>query len=97
MKKDLHLSTSVDEPAVLENIIEKLAIRRYDTGFSKAAVPTSWKAIDTSSVESYMSGTVEFDYNETHRIRIPFITSFLFTCTKAGNNLYGLRWGLSLS
>jgi hypothetical protein len=97
MKKDLHLIASVDKPEVLENIIEKLAIRRYDLGYGKAAVPASWQAIDTSSIESYVSGSVEFDYNETQRIRIPFITCFLFSCTKENNDPYDLRWSISLS
>jgi len=97
MKKDLHLSTSVDKPEVLENIIEKLATRQYDIGYGKASVPASWLAIDTSSVESYISGMVEFDYNEMQRIRIPYITCFLFSCTKEKNDPYDLRWSISLS
>ena len=64
MKKDLHLTASVDKPEVLENIIERLATRRYDMGYSNAAVPAAWKAIETSSVETYLSGRIEFDYND---------------------------------
>lgn len=97
MKKNLHLITSVDKPKVLENIIEQLATRRYDNGYGKAMVPNSWQAIDTSSVESYVSGNVEFDYNETQRIRVPYITCFLFSCTKEKNNPYDLIWSISLS
>ena len=97
MKKDLHLTASVDKPDALENIIEHLATRRYDVGYAKAIVPASWQAIDTSSVEAYMSGRVEFDYNETQRIRIPYITAFLFSCTKEKNDLYDLRWSISLN
>ena len=97
MKKDLHLIASVDKPDVLESIIEQLATRRYDIGYGKAVVPTSWQAVDTSSVESYISGRVEFDYNDTQRIRIPYITCFLFSCMKEKNNPYDLRWSISLS
>jgi hypothetical protein len=97
MKKNLHLTASVDKPEVLENIIEQLATRRYDIGYGNALVPTSWQAIDTSSVESYVSGTVEFDYNETQRIRIPYITCFLFSCAKGKNDPYDLKWSISLS
>ena len=79
MKKNLHLIASVDKPEVLENIIEQLATRRYDIGYGKAIVPNSWQAIDTSSVESYISGIVEFDYNATQRIRVPYITCFIFS------------------
>ena len=97
MKKDLRLITSVDKPEMLENLIEQLATRRYDNFYGKAQVPESWQAIDTSSIESYVSGTVEFDYNETQRIRVPYITCFLFSCTKEKNDPYDLRWSLSLS
>ena len=97
MKKDLRLTASVDKPDALENIIEQLATRRYDVGYAKAVVPDSWQAIDTSSVEAYLSGTIEFDYNETQRIRIPYITGFLFSCTKEKSNPYDLRWSISLS
>jgi hypothetical protein len=97
MKKDLHLTAMVDKPEALENIIEQLATRRYDIGYAKAAVPDSWQAIDTSSIEAYLSGRVEFDYNETQRIRIPYITAFLFSCAKGKNDPYDLRWSISLS
>lgn len=97
MKKDLHLIASVDKPEVLENIIEGLASRRYEIGYGKAVLPASWQAIDTSSVESYISGRVEFDYNETQRIRIPYITCFLFSCMKEKNSPYDLKWSISLS
>ena len=97
MKQNLHLTTSVDKPELLEDIIEKLATRRYDIGYGSAHVPNTWQALETSSVESYMSGTVEFDYNETQRIRIPYITCFLFSCTKVGCGPYDLCWSISLS
>ncbi|HEX2683482.1 MAG TPA: hypothetical protein VHL77_06100 [Ferruginibacter sp.] len=97
MKKDLHLTATVDRPEVLENIIEELAARRYDIGYARARVPASWEAIDTSSVEAYLSGRVEFDYNETQRIRIPYITAFMFCCTKIMTDPYDLTWSLSLS
>ena len=97
MKKDLHLTASVDKPEVLENIIEQLATRRYDIGYGRAIVPNDWQAIDTSSIETYISGRVEFDYNETQRIRVPYITCFLFSCMKKKNNPYDLKWSFSLS
>jgi hypothetical protein len=97
MKKNLHLIASVDKPEILENIIEKLAMRRYDIGYCSVKLPYSWQAIDTSSIESYITGTIEFDYNETYRIRIPYITSFFFSCTKKKNNPYDLEWSVSLS
>jgi hypothetical protein len=97
MKRNIHLQTSVDKPETLEDIIEQLATRHYDMGYGNAKVPTFLQAIDTSSVESYISGNVEFDYNETQRIRVPYITGFLFSCRKGKNDPYDLVWSLSLS
>jgi len=97
MKRDLHLTASVDDPEALENIVEQLATRHYDIGCTNATVPPSWQAIDTSSVEIYMSVRVEFDYNKTQRIRIPCVTAFLFSCVKEKNNPYDLMWSISLS
>lgn len=97
MKRNLHLVASVDKPDVLEDIIEKLAMRSYDFGYGKAVVPKSWQALDSSSVEAYISGHVEFDYNEIQRIRIPYTTAFLFSCTKQKNDPYDLKWSFSLS
>ena len=97
MKQDLHLTASIDKPEILENIIEQLATRRYDTGYGKALVPQTWRAIETSSLETYVSGKIEFDYNETQRILVPYITCFLFSCTKENNKPYTLSWSFSLS
>ena len=97
MKKNLHLTASVEQPEVLGNIIEELAKRRYDIGYRNAIVPKCLQAIDTSSIETYVSGNIEFDYNETERIKIPYVIGFLFSCTKGRNNPYGLTWSFSLS
>lgn len=97
MKKNLHLIATVDRPEILEKIIKELANRRDHSRYGYAAVPTSWQALDTTSVESYMSGRVEFDYNASQRIRIPYITCFMFSCTKEINGRYDLCWSNSLS
>lgn len=97
MKKDLHLTASVDKPEILENIIEELATRHKEMGYGNAVVPFSWKAIDNSFVEIFISGRVEFDYNDDVRIRIPYATCFLFGCIKEKNTGYSLNWSFSLS
>lgn len=97
MNKKLQLVTSVDKLEMMEKLIEELATRRYDTGYGKAVVPPSWQALDTSSVESYVTGRIAFNYNNTHRIKMPYTTCFLFSCTKETKDPYELTWAISLS
>lgn len=97
MKKNLHLTATLDQPQLLEDMVEKLATRHYETGYTKARVPKTWQAIDTSSIEAYVSGVVEFDYNEEQRIRIPFITCMVFSCTKEKDDFYDLSWAASFN
>lgn len=96
MKKTLHISASFDQPQLLENMVEKLAYRRYNSGKAEK-MPTGWEANETSSNEAYVSGTLEFKYNEEEQIKMPFITCFLFTCTRGKKEPYTLNWSISLS
>ncbi len=97
MKKNLHLTATIDQPELLENMVEKLATRHNATGYDKARVPNSWLALDTSSIEAFVSGVVEFDYNDDQRIKIPFITCMLFSCTKEKDESYDLSWTASFN
>ncbi|MEP6700116.1 MAG: hypothetical protein ABJA85_02320 [Bacteroidota bacterium] len=102
MKKTLHISAAFDQPEFVQNLVEKLAYRRYDLGFSKQMVPHGFKALETSSTETYVSGTVALDFpaNTTtgeERINMPFITNFLFTCIKGKTDPYQLIWSSSLN
>lgn len=96
MKNSLHITANFDQPGFLESLVEKLAYRRYDIGYVNARVPEDHQAIDTSSTETYTSGTVVIDENE-ELINMPFITRFFFTCTKKENEPYKLAWSVSLS
>jgi hypothetical protein len=92
----LAVSVTVDEPVMLQVLVEKLAHRRYHIGYSRKAVPPGLLAIDTSSIEAYVSGdlglTVPFE-----EFSVPYCTCFHFTCVKnrAGKNM--LSWVNSLS
>lgn len=98
MKKNLHISASFDQPEFVQNLVERLAYRRYDQGFSKQLVPRGLKAIETSSTETYVSGTIAIDMeNGEERINMPFITCFSFTCIKGDTEPYQLIWSSSLS
>ena len=96
MNNTLLISATLDQPGFLEDLVEKLAYRHYDIGFSKAEVPRNWKAIESSSTETYVSGTVAIAGQE-EVINMPFITRFLFTCVKEKNGSYKLEWSSSLS
>lgn len=96
MSKDLHITAVLDQPGLLESLVEKLAYRRYDLGFSNEKVPAPFKAVESSSTETYVSGTVSLAIGN-ELIAMPFITCFLFTCTKEKSREYKLDWGSSLS
>jgi len=95
MDKSLHISAIFDQPGFLESLVEKLADRRYDIGYGKAIVPKDSEALETSSTETFVSGTVAIDDN-AEMINMPFITRFLFTCIKEEEGPYKLAWSASL-
>lgn len=100
MNKPLHIEATFDQPDFLESLVERLASRRYDIGYSKEKVPGDWQAIETSSTETFASGTLSFCgfmNNDDASINMPFITSMLFTCIKSKKGDYKLLWSSSLS
>lgn len=97
MKQVLQISAALDQPQLLEFMVEKLAYRRYDIGYGKEKMPLGWEANETSTTEAYVSGTVEIGYNENEKILMPFITCFLFTCSHGKEEPYKLNWSMSLS
>lgn len=96
MKQSLHITTSFDQPGLLESLIERLACRRYDLGYGREMVPVNFEALETSSAETYVSGTIALS-NKEESFNIPFITSMLFTCIKGKDDNYRLTWATTLS
>jgi hypothetical protein len=96
MKNTLQITAVLDKPEQLASLVEKLAYRRNDNGYSEQIVPANLKAFDTSSTEAFISGVVTFD-GEEDIINMPFTTPFLFTCVKGKDEEYKLEWGISLS
>ena len=90
------IATSLAEPRLLRSLVEKLADRRYDIGYSFEKVQAGWQAIETSSIEAHVSGDINLA-TETDLIDMPFATCFLFTCTKGRWLNYNLTWINSLS
>ena len=97
MKKLLHINANIDAPQFLQNLVERLAYRRYDLGYSREKMPEGYLALETSSTETYVSGTLELNDEQDEATRIPFITSFLFTCIKGNYEPYQLIWASSLN
>jgi hypothetical protein len=93
MKKTLHIKTTIDEEAFLEDMVEKLASRHNE---KKQSVPGINNVMVTASNETYVSGTVAIETAD-EQINMPFVTSFLFTCIKITDDTYSLEWGISMS
>ena len=95
-ESQLMISALIDEAPLLTNLVEKLAHRRVDLGYSRKLVPPDWQAIETSSLEAFVSGDINI-LGEGEYINSPFVTCFLFTCVKAKKGEYSLSWSSSLS
>ena len=96
MKKSLHIKAIIDHPGFLEDIVEKLAYRHYEKLSSTSKMPFNRETLETSSTETYVSGTMAIeDGNE--EFNMPFVTRFLFTCTKIKGGEYKFAWSNSLS
>lgn len=98
MKQTLHISAAFDQPEFVQNLVERLAYRRYELGYGNETMPSGLKALETSSTETFVSGimAIDFDNGDT-TIHMPFITCFLFTCIKGKTDPYQLIWSSSLN
>lgn len=102
MKQMLHISAAFDQPEFVQNLVERLAYRRYELGYSKQMMPRGLKALETSTTETYVSGTLAMDFpagtkTGKEHINMPFTTCFLFTCIKGKSDPYQLIWSSSMS
>ncbi|MBS1760840.1 MAG: hypothetical protein JST23_12025 [Bacteroidetes bacterium] len=97
MKKLLHISAAFDQPELVQNLVERLAYRKYDIGYGNEKMPEGWKALETSSTEAYVSGTLKIDGSDNNHFDMPFISCFNFTCIKGYGDPYKLIWTSSLN
>lgn len=102
MKDVFYISAQLDQPEFLQDLVERLADRRYDNGFRTKKTSLGQYTFDSSSIETYVSGIIGFDIpsdTETgeERINMPFTSSFLFTCIKSKQKNFKMEWVLSLS
>ena len=97
MKNSIHITASLEQPELLQEMVERLATRRTDIGYCNEKMPGEWEAIETSSTEAYVTGSMEIWCNEKEGNSHPFTTCFFFTCAHAKNGDYKLKWISSLS
>jgi len=90
------ITATLEEPNLLQILVEKLAECNLDFGYCFKQVQPGWKAIETSSIEVMVSGGIQLS-NKNELIDIPFVTSFIFTCTKTAKEKFDLTWSHSLS
>jgi hypothetical protein len=101
MNTTLHITALLEKPDFLEDLVEKLAQRRNETGYGNAKVPDGLAALEVSSTEAYVNGDVSLKYTDSNGqeecINMPFITCFMFTCKKPKGSLHKVSWSTSLS
>lgn len=100
MKKLLSVSTSIDQPGLLQNLVEKLATRHISYPPLHRRITNDLRTVETASTETFMAGTLSLNEaaDEGDQVaRIPFITQFLFTCVQENEDSYRLTWCSSLS
>ncbi|MGZ5286656.1 MAG: hypothetical protein ACXWV0_10595 [Flavisolibacter sp.] len=97
MKKKIDIRASFDQPVLLKHMVEKLAYKKSDESFSQDQVLGEWQLVNTSCIEKYASGTVEFSFGNDEQLRIPFVTRFIFSCTRQQYHPYQMSWGMSCS
>jgi hypothetical protein len=93
---EISITATLLEPRLLKSLVERLAYRRYDVDHVFEKVEPGWEAIETSSIEAYVSGDINLSTQKDF-INMSFMTCFLFTCKKAKNGKYNLALCSSLS
>ena len=96
MKNSLQISATIDQPGLLEHLVEKLVYNRFVPGYIEQKMPVNDEVVETSSTEAWVNGSMEIDTSVEH-LNIPFNTRFIFTCIKIKERVYKLQWGASLS
>ena len=100
MNQVMSITANLDEPVMLKTVVENLASRHVDKGYSKVMIPQQWNAIDSSCIQADVSGTFDLQIKTieaNEQVNIPFTGCFLFTCIKEQNGLFNLEWSSSLS
>ncbi len=90
------VTASIDELRFLEQLVKHLADARSKKRVSFTPVEEGWEAIDSSSLEVFVSGNMLIS-DKDEPTRLPYATSFLFTCIKETSGGFVLSGCFSLS
>lgn len=85
------VAATFDDPVFMKYMAEKLSARRCHYGLSSETVPDGWTALDTSSVEAFVNGTMHITCG-SETFQVPFVKCFLFTCCREIEGEYKLSF-----
>ncbi len=95
-KSFFEVFVTLNEASMLQNLVEKLAHRRYSKEYSSQEMPEGWLAFDTSSIEACVNGDIDI-FTGDGSTAIFYTTCFYYTCTKFAGEDNTLTWANSLS
>lgn len=90
------VAATIDELLFLQSLVTKLARKPFDIGRRKPQNLADWQAMDSSSLEAYVSGHLSLN-NAGVETDMSFTTAFMFTCTRINKEGFDLSWVSSLS
>lgn len=93
-KNLLGVSVSLDHFTFTRELVEKLAYRPFSET-EHVDLPDG-EALELSAIEAYMKGSFHLSLGDG-AIKMPFISSFFFTCTRLQDDQNRLTWTHSLS
>lgn len=92
----LAVTACIDELMFLEELVKHLADARSAKPGKNLQLEPGWETIESSSLEVYVTGNmIVSDMDDSSRI--PYTTSFLFTCIKERSSGYVLSGCFSMS
>ena len=94
-KSKMTIDTNVEDPSLLQLLVETLA--ECNPGFKNSykKVQRGWISIKTSTIQTRVHGGISFSSRKNKNVR--YATCFVFTCIKQRKGKYDLTWSSSLS
>lgn len=93
-KNLLDVSVSLDHFNFTRDLVEKMAYRPFSET-EHIDLPDG-EMLELSAIEAYMKGSFHLSIGDG-AIKMPFISSFFFTCTRLAGDQNRLTWTHSLS